>query len=190
MDIEPDDKKYSKNYDWLNQSAEENLTNPPKTNLSTIFSHAYFWTIYLLAASYICDIIFYFAYYQKKFQIVYYDEATYALRIITDVIFIFPILIYIKLAITDNRINYIIGALVFLPQLVLSLISLIKIYTQDYCTDNDMLCDPSNIDTSLEDSARRLNYTRITILRTSTLINFILFIIAVALTFLKIFRNY
>ena len=53
-----------------------------------------------------------------------------------------------------------------------------------------MLCDPSTIDTSLEDSARRLNYTRITILRTSTLINFILFIIAVALTFLKIFRNY
>lgn len=190
MDIEPGDKKYPKTYDWLNQSPEENLSTPPMTNLSTIFSHTYFWTIYLLAASYICDIIFYFAYYQEKFQIVYYDEATYALRIVTDVIFIFPILLYIKLAITDNRINYIIGALVFLPQLVLSLISLIKIYIQDYCTDDDKLCDPSRIDTTLEDSARRLNYTRITILRTTTLINFILYIIAIALTFLKIIRNY
>ena len=190
MDIEPGDKKYPKTYDWLNQSPEENLSTPPMTNLSTIFSHTYFWTIYLLAASYICDIIFYFAYYQEKFQIVYYDEATYALRIVTDVIFIFPILLYIKLAITDNRIHYIIGSIIFLPQLVLSLISLIRIFIQDYCTEGDKLCDPSTIKPDYEDEPRRLTYTRITILRVSTLINFLLYLIAVALTFLKIIKNF
>ena len=190
MDIEPSEKKYSKNIDWLNQAAEDSLNNPPKTNLSTIFNHLFFWTIYLLAASYICDIIFYFAYYQEKYQIGYYEEATYVLRIITDVIFVFPILIYIKLAIRDTRINYFISSVFFAPQLVLSFVSLIRIFTQDYCKEGDKLCEPSADNSGYEDDPRKLDYTRITILRICTLINFILYVITIALTFLKIIRNY
>ena len=187
MDIEPEDNKYYKN-DWLNQSPEEGLSSKSKINSSTIFKHSYFWTLYLLSASYIVDLIFYLNYYQEDFNIVYYEQKTYILRLINDIAFIFPILLFIKFQTSIDLKNYIIGGCIFLPQLVLSIISLVFINRQKYCTDEDILCDTKDIPE--DEFVRRLTYTRITILRTTSLINLILYIIAIALTFLKIIKNY
>ena len=79
-----------------------------------------------------------------------------------------------------------------MPQLVLSIISLVRIYTQEFCPETNYdpnLCyyDPNEEHDSI---IRRLNYVRIIILRTCSLVNLILYIIGVALTFLKLIKNY
>ena len=186
MDVDSVAEEKYKQAEWLNR--EDSLENNSKFNRSTIFEHAYFWILFLTAASYIIDLLFYLIYYQEKFGIIYYEKATLILRIINDILFLFPLLIFIKFAITNNKLNYIIGGVVFLPQLVLNIISLVQIYNQDYCTDSNILCIiPKELE---EEDIRRLNYNRITILRTTSLINLILYIFSIALTFLKIIRDY
>ena len=188
MDIEPTSKKHYKT-EWLNQNSFESFTKPRKINISTIFNHSYFWVLYLLSVSYCTDFILYLVYYQEKFEIIYYDEATLVLRYINDVIFIFPLLLFIKFQKTARPISYIIAGIIFLPQLVINIVSLIKIYTQDYCLDDDtILCDRNRFPE--DEDIRFLNHFHITLLRISTLINLILYVFAVALTFLKIIRNY
>ena len=186
MDIEPESKKYKT--DWLNQTGEESLNNPTKINLSTIFKNLYFLTLYLLAISFVFDLIIYLVYYQDKFHVIYYHQEVLVLRYICDILFLFPILIFIKFQKTVNLINYIVGGIVFLPQLVLNIVGLSLIYNQNYCTEEDTLCDTSGF--SDEEIVRILTYERITLLRISTLMNFILYICAIALTFLKIYKNY
>ena len=188
MDVDTVAEKDYKPAEWFNQTSDDTMENKSKFNRSTIFEHSYFWILFLTASSYIIDLLFYLMYYQEKFEIIYYEKATLILRIINDILFLFPIFIFIKFAITDNKLNYIIGGFVFLPQLVLNLISLIQIYNQDYCTDSNILC---NILPGLEEEdIRRLTYNRISILRITSLINFILYIFSVALTFLKVLKNY
>ena len=74
-----------------------------------------------------------------------------------------------------------------MPQLLLSIISLIMIYNQDYCSDDNFKLNLCNEEYS---SPRILDYVHITILRSITLVNFLLYIIAISLTFLKIIKNY
>ena len=181
-----------KSAEWLNQDDEGSLESKSKTNRSTIFTHSYFWSLYLLGVSFIVDLLFYLFYYQEKFQIGYFYQPTLILRVVNDILFLFPILIFIKYAFSNKIFNYIIGLAVFLPQLVLSIISLVRIYTQEFCPETNYdpnLCyyDPNEEHDSI---IRRLNYVRITILRTCSLVNLILYIIGVALTFLKLIKNY
>ena len=187
MDVDTDVKKNYKSAEWLNQGSPDSFDSTSKTNRSTIFHHAYFWSLYLLAISYILDVLFYLIYYQKKFQTKYYYGATYVLRVINDTIFLFPILIFIKFAVLNKLLYYIIGAILFMPQLLLSIISLIMIYNQDYCSDDNFKLNLCNEE---YDSPRILDYVHITILRSITLVNFLLYIIAISLTFLKIIKNY
>ena len=187
MDVDTDVKKNYKSAEWFNQGSPDSFDSTSKTNRSTIFHHAYFWSLYLLAISYILDVLFYLIYYQKKFQTKYYYGATYVLRVINDTIFLFPILIFIKFAVLNKFLYYIIGAILFMPQLLLSIISLIMIYNQDYCSDDNFKLNLCNEEYA---SPRILDHVHITILRSITLVNFLLYIIAISLTFLKIIKNY
>ncbi len=183
MDVEPEMKQNLKSADWLEPNSDDSMSIIKKTSF---FNLLYFWCVYLLTISFCVDMLLYLFYYQKTFEIVYYDKVTFILRAINNTLFVFPLLIFWKLSDSENSDHYIYGILALYPQFVLTLIGVIKIFKQDYCTDDDILCYYEPNDDVI---IRRLNHTRITCLRISTLINLIIYFLTVVLTFLKIKFN-
>ena len=182
MDVEPEMKQNNKSADWLEPNEEDN-NNIKKT---TFCNALYFWSIYLLSISFIVDMLLYLFYYQKSFEIVYYDNVTYILRIINNALFLFPLLLFWKFSNSNNLQHYLYGVLLLYPQFVLTLIGVIKIFKQKYCTEDDKLCEYVPDDDLI---IRKLDYTRITTLRISTLINLIIYFWTITLTFLKMGFN-
>ena len=153
MDIEPTTMEGRKTLDLIQNNEVGNrnsATNNENVNKSTIFEFLYFWSVFFLSASFFFDLTAYLCYYQEKNNAYNYDSGTFIIRIITDSLFIAPLLIFIRYALTSNITNYIVGVIIFLPQLVLNLISVIKIFTQSFKdkgnTGNDQNINPVNPD--------------------------------------------
>ena len=164
------------------------------------------------------DLTLYFIYYQDINNKLSYHSVTYILRIIADSLFILPLLIYIRIALTNNTKNYVIGILAFLPQLILCIVTIVLIYTQDFITQenlginkneanffNFLSSNSSNssdtIDTSTDspdstdstdstDFPTLLTNAKVVILKISPIINLFFYILAIALTYLKIIKNF
>ena len=139
MDIEPAKKVDRKTLELI-KKGEIETTRPSdeKVNRSTIFEFLYFWTIFILSASFFADLTLYFIYYQDINNQLSYHSVTYILRIIADSLFILPLLIYIRIALTNTTKNYVIGILAFLPQFILCIVTIVLIYTQDFITQENL----------------------------------------------------
>ena len=120
------------------------------------------------------------------------------LRIITDSLFLAPLLIYIRYALTNSIKNYLIGAFIFLPQLIFTFISIVQIHTQNFITKENY----ENIDNEsnlyvFNNSSNSYNITdikmtdaKVVVLKISPIFNLVIYLLSVALTYLKIFKNY
>ena len=150
MDIEPTTMGGRKTLDLIQKNDKENrisIDGNEASNKGTFFEHLYFWSIFLLSTSFFLDLTLYFCYYQKKrSNEENYQARTFFIRVITDVLFISPLLIYLRFALDNTSKNYIIGIFIFLPQFILNLISIIDIHIQEFVfhkengtntTDND-----------------------------------------------------
>jgi len=128
-------KEGRKTLDLIQNNEVGNRNSSPSNEYvdqSTFFGSLYFWSVFFLSASFFVDLTVYLCYYQEKNNAYNYDSGTFIIRIITDSLFIAPLLIFIRYALTSSTKNYIVGILIFLPQLVLNLISVIKICTQPF----------------------------------------------------------
>jgi hypothetical protein len=214
MDIEPMTMGERKTFELI-QKNEHRLSNrsTDHVNRSTIFEFFYFWSIFFLTASFFFDITVYFCFYQEKInRFNNYDGLTFFLRIITDGLFIIPLLIFIRFALTSSTKTYIVGIIVFLPQFILNIISIIKILkilensNEKKENNNNNYNDTekelmymyftsfANNDTSNETNTNitdkvSLEAQRIA-LKVSPIINIIFYIITVLFTYLKIFKNF
>ena len=207
MDIEPAKKVDRKTLELIKKGEiEASRPSEEKVNRSTIFEFLYFWTIFILSASFFADLTLYFIYYQDINNQLSYHSVTYILRIIADSLFILPLLIYIRIALTNNTKNYVIGIFVFLPQFILFIVTIVLIYTQDFITQenlginkneanffNFLSSNSSNssdtIDTST-DFPTLLTNAKVVILKISPIINLFFYILAIVLTYLKIIKNF
>ena len=123
-------------------------------------------------------------------------------------LFVGPLLLFIRFALTNDKKYYIVGIFVFLPQLVLSIVSIILVYNQDFITKDDIEGNNGGNNTNnitnityfifenLQDSENNqkedtlLTKSRVNAIKTTPIINLIIYIITVALTYLKIKNNY
>ena len=150
MDIEPTTMGGRKTLDLIQKNDMENrlsIDGNEASNKSTFFEHIYFWSIFLLSTSFFLDLTVYFCFYQKRrSNEENYQARTFFIRVITDVLFISPLLIFLRFALDNVSKNYIIGIFIFLPQFILNLISIIDIHIQEFVlakengtntTDND-----------------------------------------------------
>ena len=218
MDIEPTTMGGRKTLDLIQKNEIENRESgqsSDKVNRSTIFDFLYFWSIFLLSISFFSDLTIYFCFYQKKNNTKSYEPGTFFLRIGTDALFIAPLLLYIRYALTNSAKNYVMGIIVFFPQFVLSIISIIVINNQDFITKEDeineyeknktnqigdfidfvnyMIINSAN-DTNNTDgdfnATTELTDSRISALKISPVVNLVFYLLTVLLTFLKVVKNY
>ena len=218
MDIEPTTMGGRKTLDLIQKNEIENRESgqsSDKVNRSTIFDFLYFWSIFLLSISFFTDLTIYFCFYQKKNNTKSYEPGTFFLRIITDALFIAPLLLYIRYALTNSAKNYVMGIIVFFPQFVLSIISIIVINNQDFITKEDeineyeknktnqigdfidfvnyMIINSAN-DTNNTDgdfnATTELTDSRISASKISPVVNLVFYLLTVLLTFLKVVKNY
>ena len=140
MDIEPTTMGGRKTLDLIQKNDMDNrlsIDGNEASNKTTFFEHIYFWCLFLLSTSFFLDLIFYFCYYQKKrSNEENYQARTFFIRVATDVLFISPLLIYLRFALDNVVKNYIIGIFIFLPQFILNFISIIDIHLQDFVLNN------------------------------------------------------
>ena len=194
MDIEPTTMGGRKTLDLIQKNDLENRNYSQANELlnrSTIFDFVYFWSIFLLSTSFFLDLILYFCYYQEKNNEGNYQASTFFIRLITDSLFISPLLIYIRFALNRSSKIYILGIIIFLPQLILNIISLAKINNQEFITI-ESLNNTSFLNITNEKiiNSTKLTDNRVKILKISPLINVIIYIITIILTYLKIFKNF
>ena len=218
MDIEPTTMGGRKTLDLIQKNEIEKRDSgqsSEKVNRSTIFDFLYFWSIFLLSISFFTDLTIYFCFYQKKNNTKSYEPGTFFLRIITDALFIAPLLLYIRYALTNSTKNYVMGIIVFFPQFILSIISIIVINNQDFITKEDeineyeknktnqigdfidfvnyMIINSAN-DTNNTDgdfnATTELTDSRISALKISPVVNLVFYLLTVLLTFLKVVKNY
>ena len=198
MDIEPMTMGDRKTFELI-QKNEHRLSNrsTDHVNRSTIFEFFYFWSIFFLSASFFADIMIYFWFYQEKNNELSYKDTPFYLRIIIDALFVSPLLIFIRYALTDDTKNYLIGIVVFLPQFVLSIISIISINNQDFVTEDDIkninITEFSflyNSNIAYGNEATKLTDRRVTILKISPVINLFFYLLTIVLTYLKIYKNF
>ena len=218
MDIEPTTMGGRKTLDLIQKNEIEKRDSgqsSEKVNRSTIFDFLYFWSIFLLSISFFTVLTIYFCFYQKKNNTKSYEPGTFFLRIGTDALFIAPLLLYIRYALTNSAKNYVMGIIVFFPQFVLSIISIIVINNQDFITKEDeineyeknktnqigdfidfvnyMIINSAN-DTNNTDgdfnATTELTDSRISALKISPVVNLVFYLLNVILTFLKVVKNY
>ena len=216
MDIEPTTMGGRKTLDLIQKNEVENRDSRQsneKVNRSTIFDFLYFWSVFFLSISFFIDLTIYFCFYQKKNNSRSYKAGTFFLRIITDALFIAPLLLYIRYALTNSTKNYIIGIVVFFPQFILSIISIIVIYNQDFITKDDEKNEYYNNSSQIDEFADFVNFmllnndsdnnntenyttttdltdSRISALKISPILNLVFYLITILLTFLKVFKNF
>jgi len=220
MDIEPTTMGGRKTLDLIKKNEIENRDSgqsSEKVNRSTIFDFLYFWSIFLLSISFFIDLTIYFCFYQKKNNTKSYEIGTFFIRIVTDALFIAPLLLYIRYALTNSTKNYVMGIIIFFPQFVLSIISIIVINNQDFITKEDEKNEHENKTYQIGDFIDFVNYmiinsdndidnknntdgnfntttdltdSRISALKISPVVNLIIFLLTVLLTFLKVAKNY
>ena len=209
MDIESTTMGGRKTLDLIQKNEIEN-TNSRQSNVnrSTIFEFIYFWSVFLLSISFFIDLTVYFCFYQKKNNTLSYHTTPFIFRIVSDTLFIAPLLLFIRYALTNSIKYYIIGILVFLPQLVFSLISLIQVYNQDFITSEDIknyngtngtnstnflfsyLEDSNNGTSNNTKIETLLTQTKVNTLKITPLINLFIYVITISLTYLKIIKNF
>ena len=222
MDIEPTTMGGRKTLDLIQKNDMDNrlsIDGNEASNKTTFFEHIYFWCLFLLSTSFFLDLIFYFCYYQKKrSNEENYQARTFFIRVATDVLFISPLLIYLRFALNNASKNYIIGIFIFLPQFILNLISIIDIHIQEFVlakengtntTDNDDsdsiiphndtifniflndIIDNYTNDTTNNETNRNITMTtfRKNILKFSPSVNMIIYIITVLLTYFRVYKN-
>ena len=152
MDIEPTTMGGRKTLDLIQRNDMDNrlsIDGNEASNKTTFFEHIYFWCLFLLSTSFFLDLIFYFCYYQKKrSNEENYQARTFFIRVATDVLFISPLLIYLRFALDNVVKNYIIGIFIFLPQFILNFISIIDIHLQDFVLNNKNGTNTTDIDGS------------------------------------------
>ena len=152
MDIEPTTMGGRKTLDLIQRNDMDNrlsIDGNEASNKTTFFEHVYFWCLFLLSTSFFLDLIFYFCYYQKKrSNEENYQARTFFIRVATDVLFISPLLIYLRFALDNVVKNYIIGIFIFLPQFILNFISIIDIHLQDFVLNNKNGTNTTDIDGS------------------------------------------
>ena len=209
MDIEPTTMGGRKTLDLIQKNEIENRNSrQSNVNRSTIFEFIYFWSVFLLSISFFVDLTVYFCFYQKKNNTLSYHTTPFIFRIVSDTLFIAPLLLFIRYALTNSIKYYIIGILVFMPQLIFSLISLIQVYNQDFITSEDIqnyngtnntnltnflfnyLEDSNNGTNNNTDIKTLLTQTKVNTLKISPLINLFIYAITISLTYLKIIKNF
>ena len=200
MDIEKTSKNDRKALEMIHKSGnkEINASSKENVNKSTIFDFLYFWSIFLLSFSFFFDLIIYFCFYQEKNNQWSYNSLTFFLRIITDSLYIAPLLIYIRYALTSSTKNYIIGVFIFLPQLILNFISILKIYTQSFITkenyenieNKSSLYSFNSFNFYNSTIEVKMTNAKVLVLKISPIFNLVFYLLAVVLTFLKIFKNF
>ena len=220
MDIEPTTMGGRKTLDLIKKNEIENRDSgqsSEKVNRSTIFDFLYFWSIFLLSISFFTDLTIYFCFYQKKNNTKSYEIGTFFIRIVTDALFIAPLLLYIRYALTNSTKNYVMGIIIFFPQFVLSIISIIVINNQDFITKEDEKNEHENKTYQIGDFIDFVNYmiinsdndidnknntdgnfntttnltdSRISALKISPVVNLVFYLLTVLLTFLKVVKNY
>ena len=196
MDIEPTSKTDRKTQEFLKHKHSDKMA-AELINRSTLFEFFYFWSIFFLSASFFADIMIYFLFYLEKNNELSYKDTPFYLRIIIDALFVSPLLIFIRYALTDDTKNYLIGIVVFLPQFVLSIISIISINNQDFVTEDDIkninITEFSflyNSNITYGNEATKLTDRRVTILKISPVINLFFYLLTIVLTYLKIYKNF
>ena len=200
MDIEKTSKNDRKALEMIHKGGNNENNAPSKENVnkSTIFDFLYFWSIFLLSLSFFSDLCIYFCFYQEKNNQWSYNSLTFFLRIITDSLYIAPLLIYIRYALTSSTKNYIIGVFIFLPQLILNFISILKIYTQSFITkenyeniENKSSLYSFNSFNSYNTTIEvKMTNAKVLVLKISPSFNLAIYLLAVILIFLKIFKNF
>ena len=216
MDIEPMPMGDRKTLELIqNNEIEKRNSRKSNVNRSTIFEFLYFWFIFFLTVSFFFDLTVYFYFYQEKINILNnYNSVTFYLRIISDSLFIAPLLIYIRVALTKNMKNYILGIFIFFPQFILNIITIIKIFNQlENENESKENTIPNNNNTDINNEKELIymflsNFvnngtndnetdvpkispdTQKTLLKLSPIINIIIYTITVVLTYLKIYKNF
>ena len=201
MDIEKTSKNDRKALEMIHKGGNNENNAPSKENVnkSTIFDFLYFWSIFLLSLSFFSDLCIYFCFYQEKNNQLSYNSITFFLRIITDAIFISPLLLYIRYAMNSTAKNYLIGIFIILPQFILSLISIMQIFKQEFKTKEDLEIIDNKLNFLVMSSSNNTNNTtidtqlskeRVTVLKISPVINLIIYLLSVVLTFLKIVKKF
>ena len=202
MEIEPPINEEKKIFELVKKDEIENKnerTSNEKDNAKTIFKLLYFWSIFILSTSFFADLIIYFCFYQEKNNQLSYNSITFFLRIITDALFISPLLLYIRYAMNSTAKNYLIGIFIILPQFILSLISIMQIFKQEFKTKEDLeiidnksnflvMFSSNNTNNTTIDT--QLSKERVTVLKISPVINLIIYLLSVVLTFLKIVKKF
>ena len=204
MDIEPTSMDGRKTLNLIQKNEVENrisFEGEGKINKSNIFEFFYFWSIFLLSISFFFDLTIYFCFYQEKNNKLSYKASNFFIRIIADVLFIAPLMIFIRYALKGSTKIYILGIFIFLPQIILSLISIIGIQNQDFITSDDLNKKSDNNETvinftniiignSSNANETLLTNTKVKVLKISPIVNLSFYIITVILSFLKVIINF
>lgn len=167
MDIEPKTMGGRKTLDLIQKNDIENrhsIDGTDQLNKSSFFENLYFWSIFLLSASFFIDLTFYFCYYQHINNQEHYQSRTFFIRIICDALFISPLLLYIRFALNSTLKTYILGIIIFLPQFILNLISIIDIHAQDFSSKNKNVTNTTDDSNSTQYLNNTFIYNTINIL--------------------------
>ena len=154
------------------------------------------------SVSFFFDLTIYFCFYQKKNNVFSFKSSNFFIRIITDSLFIAPLMIFIRYALKSSAKIYIFGIFIFLPQIILSTISIIGIQTQDFITnddlnkktDNETIVNFTNFivgnSPNNTNETTLLTNTKVSVLKVSPIINLAFYIITVILSYLKVIINF
>ena len=142
MDVR-EDLAYEEDDNDYNNLQKKKHINDSEENLkqSKCFKNFYLFITFLLSLSCFLDISAFLCYYQNNKNKSNFNQAIFYIRIVNDAVFILPMLIYLQHAIDITFKYFIVGIFTFLPQIILSTISLIMLLLQNYeekKTDNEI----------------------------------------------------
>ena len=142
------------------------------------FTNLFFVISFLLAISCFLDLCGFLCYYQNIKNKNVYNPIIFYLRVVNDAFLILPLLLYLQWAINESFRYFLVGFFTFLPQIVLSAISLIMLLLQDFKHDSQISED------------EQISKTRFITLKASNITNLILLVLSTIATLFKVHNNF
>ena len=158
-------------------------TDPGDQKPTRCFTNLFFIISFLLTLSCFLDLCGFLCYYKRSKNKDNFEASIYCLRIINDIVLILPLLLYLQWAIDVTFRYFLVGIFTFLPQIILSTVSLILLFLQNFEEINQDDIDP-------EDRIPQISRNRFTTLKVSNVCNLILLIISAAATLFKVHNNF
>ena len=179
MDVREDLAYDDNDYGSGSRKRKSKVTDSDTVKPTRCFTNIYLAISFLLCLSCFLDLCGFLCYYKESKNKLLFQASIFYIRIVNDIFLILPLLLYLQWAIDVTFKYFIVGILVFLPQIILSAISLILIFLQNY----EEAGEPTKEKT-------KIPIGRFTALKVSNVFNLVLLIVSAAATLFKVHNNF